>query len=64
MRRLRVLGFSGPHPGGRHSYMKKGQLKLRLPNPHQRDIGVPLLKEILRQAGVPEKEWAATEVGE
>ena len=44
--------------------MKKGQLKLRLPNPHQRDIGVPLLKEILRQAGVPEKEWAATEVGE
>lgn len=37
--------------------MKKGSLKLRLPNPHQRDIGVPLLREILRQAGVSEEEW-------
>lgn len=48
IRRLRSFGFEGPFSGGRHSFMRKGQLKLRIPNPHEGDISVPLLKEILR----------------
>jgi hypothetical protein len=37
--------------------MRKGQLKLHIPNPHEGDISVPLLKEILRQAGIAEENW-------
>jgi len=59
IRRLRRLGFTGPVSGGRHQFMVKGSLKLRIPNPHQRgDISGPLLREILRQAGITGEEWA------
>ncbi len=37
--------------------MIKGQLKLRIPNPHSGDISVTLLKLILKQAGISKKEW-------
>lgn len=38
--------------------MRRGGLKLRIPNPHQGgEIGVPLLGEILRQAGITGKDW-------
>lgn len=57
IKRLRSLGFEGPNSGGRHSFMRNGQLKLRVPNPHESDISVPLLKEILRQAGISEENW-------
>ena len=57
IRRLRSFGFEGPFSGGHHSFMRKGQLKLRIPNPHEGDISVPLLKEILRQAGITEENW-------
>ena len=57
IRRLRRLGFSGPHSGGKHEYLVKGNLRLALPNPHQGDIGVELLVRILRQAGVSRDEW-------
>ncbi|WP_104370785.1 type II toxin-antitoxin system HicA family toxin [Desulfocucumis palustris] len=57
IRRLRSFGFEGPFSGDRHSFMRKGQLKLRIPNPHEGDISVPLLKEILRQAGITEESW-------
>ncbi|MCL6612325.1 MAG: type II toxin-antitoxin system HicA family toxin [Peptococcaceae bacterium] len=57
IRRLREFGFEGPFSGGRHSFMRRGQLKLRVPNPHEGDIGVSLLKEILRQAGISENQW-------
>lgn len=44
--RLRALGFEGPFSGGRHLFMKKGQLKVRVPNPHHGgDGGVGLLRE-------------------
>ena len=33
IRRLRRLGFEGPHSGGKHEYMVKGNLRLALPNP-------------------------------
>lgn len=61
IRRLRKLGFEGPFSGGRHSFMKKGQLKLRIPNPHMGDINGSLLKEILKQADVSEEQWEVTD---
>ena len=45
-------------PGGRHSFMKKDVLKVSIPSPHKEDvIGAPLLKEILRQAGISQEDW-------
>lgn len=55
--RLQGLGFSGPFSGGRHSYMSRGDLDVRVPNPHEGDISADLLLRILRQAGVSRKEW-------
>ncbi|MCK9313653.1 MAG: type II toxin-antitoxin system HicA family toxin [Methanocorpusculum sp.] len=57
IRRLRRLGFEGPFSGGRHSFMKKDQLKLRIPNPHMGDIDGSLLKKILKQANVSKEQW-------
>ncbi|MGQ9497493.1 MAG: type II toxin-antitoxin system HicA family toxin [Desulfotomaculales bacterium] len=58
IRRLRRLGFEGPFSGGKHSFMRRGRLKLRIPNPHhQEEIGPGLLREILRQAGISPDDW-------
>jgi predicted RNA binding protein YcfA (HicA-like mRNA interferase family) len=60
IRRLRHVGFSGPISGGRHHFMKKGALKVRIPNPHRRgDISGALLSEILRQAGITGEAWGS-----
>ena len=38
--------------------MVKGRRKLTIPNPHgQREIGVLLVAEILKQAGISREEW-------
>lgn len=38
--------------------MKKGKLKVKIPNPHGSDeIHVSLLKKILKQAGMTESEY-------
>lgn len=55
--RLRGLGFSGPFAGGRHMYMERGSIQVRIPNPHPSDIGLPLLRQILRVGRVSEAEW-------
>ncbi|BDG25461.1 hypothetical protein TthSNM66_00970 [Thermus thermophilus] len=55
--RLKALGFSGPYTGGRPQFMVRGSIRLVLPNPHRGEIGVDLLKRILRQAGIEEEEW-------
>lgn len=57
IRRLRTFGFDGPYSGGRHLFMSKGELKVRVPNPHRGDISAALLSEILRQADIPRSEW-------
>ena len=57
VRRLRQLGFAGPFAGGRHEYLVKSQLRVRVPNPHEGDIGVDLLARVLRQAGITRDEW-------
>lgn len=56
---LRQLGFSGPYSGGKHQFMIKGNLRLRIPNPHQSDIGPNLLKRILSEAGIEVSAWEA-----
>ena len=61
VRKLRALGFDGPYHGGKHHFMTKGELRLTIPNPHTHDIGIPLLKEILAQAGISREEWLKTD---
>ena len=54
---LRQVGFSGPYSGGKHQFMVKGSLRVRIPNPHKDDIGKNLLMQILREAGIDKAEW-------
>jgi hypothetical protein len=37
--------------------MVKGDVTMRVPNPHQADIGMELLARILRQADINRNEW-------
>jgi predicted RNA binding protein YcfA (HicA-like mRNA interferase family) len=58
IRKFRNLGFIGPFSGGRHQFMVKGELKIRVPNPHKTgEVSESLLHEILRQAGISKDEW-------
>jgi len=57
IRKFRNLGFSGPFTGGRHSFMNRGKLKVPIPNEHHTDIGVPLLRRILKRAGIEDDDW-------
>lgn len=61
VRTLRNLGFDGPYAGARHQFMVRGQLRLRIPNPHEGAIGRDLLARILRQAGISREEWEQAE---
>ena len=54
---MRELGFEGPYAGGRHPQMRRENLTLIIPNPHEGDIGVGLLSRLLRQAGISREEW-------
>jgi len=57
IKRLNRLGVDGPYHGGKHPYMIKGNLVLTVPNPHRKEIGVPLLVKILKQAQVSKEAW-------
>jgi predicted RNA binding protein YcfA (HicA-like mRNA interferase family) len=57
VRALRGLGFEGPYSGGKHQFMIRGEVTLRIPNPHQSGIGRDLLARILRQAGIDRETW-------
>ena len=57
IRFLRLAGFEGPFSGGKHQFMVRARTTVRIPNPHQSDVGAELLARILRQAGVPRQEW-------
>jgi hypothetical protein len=37
--------------------MVKGDINLTIPNPHRGEIGVNLLKIILKEAGISRDEW-------
>ena len=57
IKRFRSLGWEGPRSGGRHAYMVKGRRKVPIPNPHAGDVGVGLIKTILKHAGISREEW-------
>ncbi len=57
IRYLRQFGFEGPYSGGKHQFMVKDDITLRVPNPHQSDIGKELLARILKQARIKRDEW-------
>ena len=57
VQRLRDLGFEGPYAGGRHPQLRRGDVTVIIPSPHEGDIGVGLLGRLLRQAGVSRDEW-------
>jgi hypothetical protein len=45
-------------PGAdRNDFMVRGDVTLRLPNPHRGDIGKGLLARLLRQAAITKEEW-------
>jgi hypothetical protein len=37
--------------------MIKGMIRLRLPNPHRREVGRELLLRIIKQAGMDTDSW-------
>jgi len=51
------LGFVGPYSGGKHQFMVRGDIVLTIPNPHRAEIGLDLLRVVLREAGVTRREW-------
>jgi len=57
VKRLRELGFEGPYAGGRHPQMRRNEVTVIIPNPHEGDISVGLLSRLLRQAGISREEW-------
>lgn len=61
IKRMKKLGFEGPYPGGKHLFMIRENIRLTIPNPHKKEIGVDLLKRILKQAGISSDEWLSTE---
>lgn len=57
VRRLRKFGYEGPYQGGKHPYMIREDLVLTIPNPHRKEIGVDLLRRLLKQAEISREEW-------
>jgi predicted RNA binding protein YcfA (HicA-like mRNA interferase family) len=54
---LHLLGFDGPFSGTKHQFMKNDIIRLRIPNPHQREIGRELLLRILKEADISRETW-------
>jgi len=59
VKKFRALGWTGPIYGTKHPFMLKGKRKQRIPNPHDKQIGTQLMREILRQADISETEWTS-----
>ena len=57
VRFLRQLGFEGPKSGGKHQFMIRAGMRLRIPNPHHADISLPLLARVLEQGKIDRAEW-------
>ncbi len=56
IRYMRQLDFTGPYSGGKHQFMIKDKLKIRIPNPHKSDISENLLSLILTEIGIDKPE--------
>jgi predicted RNA binding protein YcfA (HicA-like mRNA interferase family) len=57
VRKLKGLGFDGPFPGGRHEWMRKGSMRVTVPNPHEGGIDPGLIRRILHHAKISADEW-------
>jgi predicted RNA binding protein YcfA (HicA-like mRNA interferase family) len=57
VKRFRELGFDGPYAGGKHPQMRRGDVTVIIPNPHEGDIGAGFLSRLLRQARISREEW-------
>ena len=57
IRKLKGLSFEGPFLATKHQYMLKGSHKIFIPNPHGKDIGVPIIRNIINQIGIDLKGW-------
>lgn len=57
IKKLRKIGFLGPYPATRHEYMKRDSEKIFIPNPHGKDIGVPIIKKIINQLKLSNQEF-------
>jgi 6-phosphogluconate dehydrogenase len=58
VKRLKILGASGPFQGKRHQYMIRGMDTIIIPNPHHgEEIGMELLAKILRDGCIIREEW-------
>jgi len=55
---MHALGFEGPYTGkGPHPLMRKGAIRVMVPNPHRADISVDLIKKVLRQGEISRDDW-------
>ena len=59
VRRLKRLGWQGPHQQGSHPYMVKESRRLTIPNPRRGQIDWSLTRRILAQGGISPAEWEA-----
>jgi len=57
IKKLQQLGFEGPFSGGKHQFMKRGGFKISIPNPHGKEIGVILLKQIVKDLRISDEEF-------
>lgn len=59
IRKLRMLGFIGPIPGGKHQRMVNLSTRKIIPLPAhgRKEISVGLIREIIREAGISREEW-------
>ena len=57
VRKMKAMDFEGPFPGGKHQWMRRGGLRVTIPNPHSGEIDPGLIRRILRQAGITLDEW-------
>ena len=59
VRKLQQLGFQGPVAGGKHQRMihpETGQI-IPIPTHQGRDVGVGLIREIIRELGIGREKW-------
>lgn len=57
IKKLLLFGFEGPFAGGKHLFMIKNKIRLTVPNPHKKEISIPLLSNLLKQAGISKEDW-------
>ena len=58
IKKLRKLSFDGPYSGGKHQFMKCGEAKIFIPNPHGKDIGLVIISQIIKQLNISQKEFS------